>query len=202
MSSSHQLKAGYFGTAKAVRAEWIRQNQLVNRDVKTVHDSSKNGCRYFSVCYSAPTKGWAKTHYGCRAHINMVGKDPEEVQITSVELNHTCLPEESKRKRKYRMQDISVLSDAVALYQPTTKREGNAKQLSTIAKASTSFDLGRTQAYRVVHERANDTIHAQIGQYMLLLPDIFRMLQEQDPDGTHVLESSDCEWDEEKLQFK
>ena len=112
----------------------------------------------------------------------MVGKDPEEVQITSIELNHTCLPEESKRKRKYRMDDISVLSDAVALYQPTTKREGNAKQLATIAKASTGIDLGRTQAYRVVHERANDTIHAQIGQYMLL-PDLFRILQEEDPGG-------------------
>ena len=201
MASTHQLKTGHFGTAKALKAEWIRQNELVNRGVRTVHSSTNNGCRYFSVCYSAPTKGWAKTHYGCRAHINLVGKDPEDVKITSVELNHTCLPEQAKRKRKYRMQDISDLSDAVACYQPTCNREGNAKQLSSIAKASTGIELGRTQAYRAVHERANDTIHAQIAQYMLL-PDLFRMLQEQDPDGTHVLESSDCEWDEEKQQFK
>ena len=94
-----------------------------------------------------------------------------------------------------------MLSEAVEMYQPTSNREGNAKQLATIAKTSTGIDLGRTQAYRSIHERSQDNIHAQIGQYMLL-PDLFRMLQEQDPLGTHVLESTECSWDSDKQQFQ
>ena len=117
------------------------------------------------------------------------------------ELNHTCLPEDSQRKRNYKMKDIAMLSEAVAMYEPTSNREGNAKQLTTIAKAATGFDIGRTQAYRTIHERANDSIHAQIGQYMLL-PDLFRMLKQDDPDGTHTIETADCLWDENKQQFK
>ena len=201
MSSTSQLKAGHFGSANVLKAEWLKYNHLVNRSVKTLQNSSKQGCRYFSVCYSAPTKAWNKSHYGCRAHINLIGKDPEDVLVSSVNLQHSCAAEDSKRKRNYRMSEISNLSDAVAMYQLTSNREGNAKQLSNITKAATGLDLGLSQAYRSIHERANDTIHAQIGQYMLL-PDLFRSLAEQDPKGTQVLETSDCVWDPDKQQFR
>ena len=191
MASTSQLKTGLICSANAAKAEWLRQNHLVNRNVKTLQNSSKNGCRYLSVCYSAPTKGWHKTHYGCRAHIHLIGKDPEEVRIESVQVQHSCLAEDSQRKRNYKMSEIAILSEAVALYQPTTSREGNAKQLTEITRASTGFDVGRTQAYRSIHERAHDSVHAQIGQYMLL-PDLFRALEEQDPEGTQELECQDC----------
>ena len=84
---------------------------------------------------------------------------------------------------------------------PPSNREGNAKQLSNITKAATSLELGLSQACRSIHERANDTIHAQIGQYMLL-PDLFRVLSEQDPHGgTRILECQKCFWDKDKQQF-
>ena len=200
MASTNQLKAGYFLPAVVAKAKWMKHNHLVNRDVKTLQNSSKNGCQYLSVsCYSAPTKGWHKTHYGCRAHIHLIGTDPEDVCITSVDLQHTSwLVEDAQQKRNYQMKDIANLSDAVALYQPTaSSREGNAKQLKEIARVATSFEVGRTQAYRSIHERSHDTIHAQIGQYMLL-PDLFRSLTEQDPNGSQVLECRQCEWDDEK----
>ena len=90
------------------------------------------------------------------------------------------------------MKDISNLSDAVAMYQPMVTREGNAKQLTEIARTATGFNLGRSQAYRSIHDRSHDTIHAQIGQYMLL-PDLFKVLLEQDhPDGTQLLDVKIC----------
>ena len=188
---------GQHGPAKALKKQWIGHNKLLQRDVRTLQNSSAQGCRYFSVCYSAPTKGWHKTHYGCRAHINLVGKDPEDVLVKSVELQHTCLAEDAQRKRNYKMSEIENMSEAVAMYQLTSNREGNAKQLSNITKASTGLELGLSQAYRSIHERANDTIHAQIGQYMLI-PDLFRVLKEQDPQGSQVLECQDCLWDKDK----
>ena len=201
MASTHQLKAGLFTTADVAKAEWLRHNNSVDRCVKTVQNTSRNGYRFLSVCYTAPTKGWKKTVYGCRAHINLIGKNEDDVRIKSVQLKHTCLAEDCQRKRNYRMQDIAALSDAVSMYRPTATREGNAKQLSSITKASTGFDIKRAQAYRSVHERSHDTIQAQIGQYMLL-PDLFRVIKEQDPHGSSILESQDCAWDEEKQQFK
>ena len=121
MSSTAQLKMGYFCPAIAAKAEWMRHNQAANRCVKTLQNSSKNGCRYLSVCYSAPTKGWTKAVYGCRAHINLIGSDPENVCIASVELQHTCKVEDSQRKRNYKMDNICNLSEAVSMYQPTGK---------------------------------------------------------------------------------
>ena len=178
----------------------MKYHQLVDRDVRTLQSSTQQGFRFFSVCYSAPTKGWSKTHYGCRAHIKLVGNSEDDVQVRSIEMHHSCAPEDAKRKRGYKMQDIANLSEAVALYQPTSKREGNAKQLAGITKASTGIELSRSQAYRSIHKRAMDTIHAQIGQYMLV-PDLFRLLQEQDPHGNHILECHNCPWDDEKQQF-
>ena len=143
----------------------MKNNQLVNRNIKTLQNSSKKGCRFLSVCYSAPAKGWHKTHYGCRLHINLVWKDPEDVCITSIQLKHTCLVEYAQRKRNYQLKDIANLSDAVAMYQPTAGREENAKQLKEIARVATSCEVGWTQAYQSsIHERFHDTIHAKIGQ--------------------------------------
>ena len=84
MASTFQLKVGKFCSAKDAKAEWVRHNHLVNRSVKKMQNSLKNGCRYLSVCYSAPTKGWHKTHYGCRAHLHLIGKYPEDVRIAGV----------------------------------------------------------------------------------------------------------------------
>ena len=128
------------------------------------------------LCSHQPKDG-TRTHYGCRAHIHLIGKDSEEVRIESVQVQHSCLAEDSQRKRNYKMSEIAILSEAVALYQPTTSREGNAKQLTEIARASTGFDIGRIQAYRSIHERAHDSVHAQIGQYVGVMATTLRVLQ-------------------------
>ena len=200
MSSTHQLKLGYC-SPEVAKAQWLKHNQELDRSVKVLQNTSRNGLRYLSVCYSAPTVGWRKSHYGCRAHLNIVGKTLDECKIVSLDLRHSCDESDPRRKRQYKSGHISDLSEAVSLYQPTLRREGNAKQVTEIARASTGFTLGRTQAYRLVHERSNDTIHAQIGQYMLL-PNLFQQLNTLDPEGTHTLESIECPWNEELRQFK
>ena len=64
------------------------------------------------------------------------------VLIASIKLQHTCRGvEDSQQKWNYKMDDICNLFDAVSMYQPTANKEGNAKQLSDIAKTSTGFEL-------------------------------------------------------------
>ena len=173
----------------------------MGRDVKTLQNTSKNGCRCLSVCHSAPTKGWKKAISGCRAHIHVIGKSKENCPIVSVDSQHSCGEFEEKRKRNYQVKDIALPSEAVEMHQPTANRDGNARQLRDITKVSTGFTLGRGQAYRFVHERSADAVHAQIGQ-CVLLPDLFRELDSQDPDGTLLLESNDCPWNQNMQQFK
>ena len=201
MTSTAQLKVGYVVPFDEARKFWIKHNQEVGRDFKTLQNTSRNGHRYLSVCYTAPEKGWKKCVTGCRAHIHVIGKTEDKCEITSMDLQHTCDQTTNKRKRNYQVKDIALVSEAVNLYQPTSSRDGNARQLTDITKVSTGFTLGRSQAYRFVHERSADTIHAQIGQYMLL-PDLYKELQLQDPDGTFLLESQNCLWDEERKQFR
>ena len=201
MSSTSQLKVGQKGHIDSAKAFWQKHNQAVSRGVKTLQNTNRNGCRFFSVCYSAPDRGWKKAVGSCRAHINVVGKTEDNCEILSMDLQHTCHESEAKRKRNYKLKDIALLSEAVQMYQPTANREGNARQLKDITKVSTGFTLKTGQAYRYVHERSSDTIHAQIGQYMLL-PDLFQELKLQDPDGTHLLESQECSWNNDLKQFR
>ena len=165
------------GSAVEAKAFWLKHNHIIGRHVKTLQNTSKNDVRYLSVCYSAPSKGWKKATSGCRAHIHVIGKTEDKCKITSMDLQHTCDDNAIKRKRNYQVKDIAILSEAVGMYQPTSNRDGNARQLKDITKVSTGFSLGRGQAYHFVHERSADTIHAQIGQYMLL-PDLFNELKE------------------------
>ena len=201
MTSTAQLKVGHRCSLLDARAFWLKHNHVVGRDVKTLQNTNKNGCCFLSVCYSAPSTGWKKCSTGCRAHIHVIGNTEDNCEVTSIDLQHTCDQSENKRKRNYQLKDIAILSEAVELYQPTANRDGNARQLKEITKLSTGFSLGRGQAYRYVHERSADTIHAQIGQYMLL-PDLFKELQLQDPQGTFILESQNCPWDDKLKQFQ
>ena len=202
MTSTAQLKLklGHKGPMAEAKAFWLRHNHILCRDIKTLQNTSKNDCRYLSVCYSAPSTGWKKAISGCRAHIHVVGKTEDKCVIQSLDLQHTCDESIAKRKRNYKTKDIAILSEAVEMYQPTTTKDGNARQLKDIAKNSTGFTLGRSQAYRFVHQRSADTIHAQIGQYMLLT-DLFKELKEQDAEGTFLLENKTCSWNPDLEQF-
>ena len=155
MTSTAQLKLkiGHKGHVDEAKAYWLKHNQVVGHNVKTLQSTNCNGCCFLSVCYSAPEKGWKKATTGCRAHIHLIGKTEDEVTIKSLDLQHTCNQLDVKRKQNYQVKDIALLSEAVEMYQPTAKnRDGNARQLKDITKMSTSFTLGCGQAYRFVHE--------------------------------------------------
>ena len=204
MTSTAQLKlkVGHKCHVEEAKAFWLRHNQICGRDHKTVQNTNRNGCQFFSICYSVTAKGWKKATSGCRAHIHLIGKSEDNCEIVSMDLQHTCDDTSLKRKQNYQLKDIALLSEAVEMYQPTSNKDGNARQLKEIIKASTGFNVGRGQAYRFLHERSADTIHAQIGQYMLL-PDLFKELEEQDPpDGTFVLENKVCSWNKDMKQFR
>ena len=198
---SSQLHVGTKAPGDILKARWLQHNITMGRKVKVLQSSYKNGCRFLSVCCTANTKGWRKSDSGCRAHMNFTGATPDQCEIVSCDIRHTCEAESNKRKRNYNFKDMATVSDALKLYQPTSKKEGNAQQIADIAKASTGIEMRTGQAYRVVHERSNDTVAAQIGQYMLL-PSLFALLKEEDQYGSFELESENSNWDEDVQQFK
>ena len=101
MTSTAQLKlkVGHKTSAVEAKAFWLKHNQVVGRDVKVLQNTSRNGCRFLSVCYTAPSKGWKKETAGCRAHIHVIGKTEDDCTVKSLDLQHTCNQLDVKRKR-------------------------------------------------------------------------------------------------------
>ena len=148
MSSSIQLAAGSVWKLTDLKAKWLKYNSDSGYEVHVSQNIVKPRARYFSVCYSAPRTGWKKMETGCRAHLKALGHEGQEteyVEITSVDLTHTC-GGEHKRKRNYRTKDISNVSDVLELYQPTSSRSGNAKQFQAMTKAATGMNIKSGQA--------------------------------------------------------
>ena len=82
-----KLKLGHKGpVAEAKEAYWLEHNQVVGWDAKILHSTNRNGCRFLSVCYSAPEKGWKKATTGCWAHIHLISKTEDDVTIKSLDL--------------------------------------------------------------------------------------------------------------------
>ena len=202
MASSQQLKAGNGGPAAAIRSTWLAHNVAIGKSVKILQNQARSGqCRFLSVCYSAPAKGWRHSPHSCRAHVNYVGKTEHDCDIVSCQLEHACGAEDTKRKRNYKTSEIAAVSEAVALHKPTANGEGNARQLVDITKASTGLDMRPGQAHRAVHCRADDTLVAQIGQCMLL-PSLFEFFKGEDVSGSYDLETVPCDWDVSLRQFQ
>ena len=85
--------------------------------------------------------------------------------VESIDLVHTCSNVNISRKRNYRTSDICKVSEVLNAYQPTSKKEGNAKQFMRMTKAATGFTIKIGQATSAVRSKCNDSIEAQIGQY-------------------------------------
>ena len=202
MASSHLLKVGFIAEADVVQGLWLRHNLVVNKGIQKVQNiTGKDGkpYRYHSVCHMAPVKGWSKAA-GCRAHLKYVGSTKDKCEITSVDLEHTCCMSDNKRKRNYGTKDLAKMSEAIALCEPTTSRKGNANQFINLTKAATGLPMKKGQAYKAVHKASNDTLEAQLGQYMLL-PSLFTWLEANDPRGTHEIDDINSSWHDEVVQF-
>jgi Transposase, Mutator family len=199
MASTLLLATGQKVRMDVLKSHWLKFNIDSGNHVHTSQSMVKPKARYFSVCYSAPVKGWKNATNTCRAHIKACGNSPEHMVITSIDLNHTCDPNtEERRRQNYRTRDISNLSEAVALWEPA--KSGNAKQFSRITKTSTGVDMKTGQASRAVRKKSFDSTEVHLAHYFWL-PSLFNTYQGEDPDGTYQLEWNVCGWNPNLKQF-
>lgn len=192
------LSPGAVGTLSEIRGAWLQHNNSSGFSVHVSMNHVKPKARFLSVCCSTPRVGWNKAT-GCRAHVRAVGNTRESMTITSVDLVHTC-GNGPKRKRNYLTRDISEVSPVLELYQPTTSKAGNAQQFASMAKTATGVSVKNGQASLAIRAKSNNTIEAQIGQYMFI-PSLFRAYTEDDPAGTFCYETFLCHWDRTLKQF-
>ena len=132
MTSTNQLAVGVRLSRTELKAKWFKFNHDSGYDTQIVQNISKPKARYLSICYSAPKKGWKKAYESCRAHIWAVGDTSDEMEITSIDLTHSCgRNDKNKRKRNYRTKEICNVSDILSVYEPA--KGGNAKQFAKMA---------------------------------------------------------------------
>jgi MULE transposase domain len=201
MTSTQQLFVGWKGSQLTLKSQWIKANNDVGRSVKVSMCTATPKARYLGICYTAPKTGWSKATTGCRAHVRAIGDTVDNVEITSIDLNHTCdCNQNVQRKRNYRTSDITKMSEVVELWQPTATKEGNMRQFVRMTKAATGVSVKKGQAILAIREKSQDTYEAQIGQYMLL-PSLFQQYKLSNPAGTYLLEHSQCLWERGIKQF-
>ncbi|CAB9521315.1 hypothetical protein SEMRO_1184_G250140.1 [Seminavis robusta] len=195
------LAVGYKGGLSAIKSQWLKCNNDSGYQVHVSQNIEKPKARYFSVCFTAPKTKW-KTSDCCKAHVKAVGDNREDMTITSYNPVHTCSRTESsiRRKRNYLSKDIVPLSDALSLYVPTGKREGNTKQYQTIASNATGISIKTGQASLAVRSMSSTTLEAQIGQYFWI-QSLLQAYYESDPSGTFAMQYDDCPWDDSLQQF-
>jgi hypothetical protein len=183
-----------------LKASWLKYNHDSGFDVKVVQNTERPKSRFFSVCYSAPKTGWKEAVNSCRAHVKAIGPNGNDMSITSINPSHTCRREEvdNKRKRNYLTRDISTVCNVLGIYQPA--KGGNAKQFAKMTKSAAGVSLKNGQANLAVKSCSHNTVQAHIGQYFWL-PSLLRAYSESDPDGSFVMETTDCTWNEELSQF-
>ena len=200
MSSTTQLAAGYSGKLSVLKSSWLKFNHDTGYQVQVSHNIEKPKARYFSICFTANKTGWKTSQEGCRAHLKAIGNNRDNMTITSIDMNHTCGASRERRKRNYRTKDIADVSECLGLYEPTRKKEGNAKQFIQITKKATGVTMKKGQAALAIRSKSNETIEAQIGQYMLI-PSLLKAYESADPNGTFLCEDRECPWNSELRQF-
>ena len=206
MSSSNQLQLCLQakGSLSNIKGTWLKHNATTGNQVHVRYNVNKNYASYQSICISRDKKGWCTHPSLCNAHLKCDGKDRTEMEITSLCLEHTCGTDgcgKIQRKRNYKMADIRDVNDVLGDYQPTKKREGNAKQFATFTRRVTGIEVKACQASKAIRALSNDTIEAQIGQYMMI-PSLFEAFNASDTGGTYILEKKPCTWNPDLQQFK
>lgn len=207
MASSKQLAVGLKGRKKDLQGSWMRYNTSINKGIKVGNGGSPGYPQILSICYSEDKVGWTKRDTGCRAHMHIKPVEKSDVnglwEVVSLNSDHTCSNEGNKRKRQYLTRQVETMVPAVVGgYTTTKKKQGNAKQLMKIVKATAGVDIKFGQANRHIHSISHDQLHQQIGQYMWI-PSIFQdIFEEDDPEGTYKVEYDVPHWDTDKNQFK
>ena len=138
MTSTFQLALQARGKHSELVGAWLKYNNDVGYSVHTSQNAKSPQARYFSVCYSSPTKLKERSHDHCQAHLKAVGDTRDSMEIISLDLNHTCC-RTVKRKRQYKTSEIANVSETIDHYQPA--RAGSAKQFVNMTKASTGVSL-------------------------------------------------------------
>ena len=182
MTSTNQLYIGAKISKTNLKACWLKYNHDSGYDVKIVQNIDQPKSRYFSVCYSAPKTGWKSATSTCRAHVKAIGDTAEELSITSIDMSHSCV-QDNKRKRNYWTRDISSVSDILAVYQPA--KSGNAKQFAQITKTATGVSMKNGQANLAVKASSHDTIEVHMGQYFWIRS-LLQAYKNSDPEGSFV----------------
>jgi SWIM zinc finger len=197
MTSTQLLALGSKLRLEDVKAHWLKFNNDAGTQFKVSQSTIKPKARYFSVCFTAPKVGW-KHFTGCKAHVKAIGDSPDSMEIVSVDLTHSCGCDAPKRKRNYLTRDIATISEVVDIWEPA--KAGNAKQFMNMTHKATGVQIKKGQANKAVRMKSYDTIEAHIGQYFWI-PSLFEEYQRQDPNGTYVYETTDCQWDNSLQQF-
>ncbi len=188
------LRVGYEapdGDLKDLKSQWLRYNHGMSRAVKAMTVDKRSGI-YKSVCACAPKKSakeW-RDNTVCQAHIFVYRN-----RVTSVNLEHHCDASDPGRKRQYSVSMISLVSDEIREYDGPTKERGTAVQIYAEAAKAAGFEIGRTQAYKVLHEINQDPIEIHIGQYFLL-SSALKTWRQADPEGTYEIETVPATWDD------
>jgi hypothetical protein len=180
-----------------IKSQWIRYNHDISKSVKCMTADKRKGA-YKSVCACAPNKNgteWRENAI-CKAHI-FIYKN----KVTSVNLEHTCSAEDPGRKRQYSVALMTLASEEIRDYTgPTRDRGTSVQQYAENARAA-GFQMGRTQAYKVLQRINQDPIETHIGQYFLLTK-IFKGWKRSDSGGAYELDTTDASWNDDLEAFQ
>jgi hypothetical protein len=198
MASTLQLSVGVKASHSTIVSQWLKFNNNSGHYVHTSQNIKSPQARFFSVCFTAPTKlKERKDFQGCKAHIKAVGPNQESMEIISLDLTHTC-EKAMSRKRNYKRKTIELLSDVPKFYIPAAA--GSTKQYAKMIKTSTGVTMKTAQAFKAVRSKSHDSMEAVIGQYMLF-PSVVEAYKNGDSNGTYIYESVPCQWDQSLRQF-
>lgn len=184
------------GDLSTCKSQWLRYNHELSKEVKAMTVDKRSGI-YKSVCACAPKKNakeWRENTI-CKAHL-FIYKNI----VTSVCLEHHCTEADPGRKRQYSVSMITLASDEIREYNGPTKERGTAVQKYAQAAKAAGFDLGRSQAYKVLHKINQDPLETHIGQYFLL-SSIIKAWKRIDAGGTFEMETIPASWNDNLDSF-
>lgn len=194
------LQLGYEapnGDLRGIKSQWLKYNHAISKAVKAMTVDKRSGI-YKSVCACAPNKSakeWRDNKI-CQAHIFT-----SRNKVSSVNLEHQCSDTNPGRKRQYSVSMISLASKEILKKNEPVKGRGKTVQKYAEAARNAGFELGLSQAYKVLQWVNEAPIETHIGHYFFL-SSILRMWKRADPWGTYELETAPASWDENLDSFR
>lgn len=180
-----------------IKSQWLRHNHDISKGVKAMTVDKRNGV-YKSVCACAPNtniKEW-KDNTVCKAHI-FIYKN----KVTSIRLEHDCSASDPGRKRQYSFAMINLASNEMREYDGPTRERGKSVQKYAEAAKAAGFEMGRTQAYKVLRRINQDPIETHIGQYFLLTS-MIKLWKRADMGGTYEIDTVSASWNDKLDSFQ